>query len=261
MAHEAGRERGEPRAILRNWLAVRSGAEAVESFFADAGPETFEIKFAIAPRVFGHRRLVLAVPELAEAEAARPGWRPVEWTLCDAARILLLLEWEKHDPNFPERLRDLFSTADVMEAVSILRGLPLYADAEAHEQLAAEGLRTNAPPVFSAVAHHSPYPREVFCEDRWNQMILKAVFIGASLDAIEGLNERANAPLASMLIDYARERWAAGRRVEPALWICVLPFRDEFAGEIEAALALASPQERARAPAELTGRHQSAQGG
>ncbi len=41
---------------------------------------------------------------------------------------------------------------------------------------------------------------------------------------IQGLDERRNADLAITLIDYAHERWAAGRLVSPELWRCVGPF-------------------------------------
>jgi hypothetical protein len=61
-------------------------------------------------------------------------------------------------------------------------------------------------------------------EDAWNQMVLKALFVGSALDPIVGLDRRANAALARMLGDYAHERWAARRPVNPELWRCVGPF-------------------------------------
>ena len=65
--------------------------------------------------------------------------------------------------------------------------------------------------VFEAVAHRSPYPREQFSENRWNHMVLKALFVDSTLHPMQGLEERANPELAKMLCDYAHERWAAGR--------------------------------------------------
>ena len=82
-------------------------------------------------------------------------------------------------------------------------------------------------PVFEAVAHANPYPAEQFSETQWNQMVLKALFVGSTLAPIQGLDERRNADLAGMLIDYAHERWAAGRPVSPELWRCVGPFAGE----------------------------------
>jgi len=91
---------------------------------------------------------------------------------------------------------------------------------------AREGVRSAMTPVFEAVAHRNPYPRDMFDEDGWNHMVLKALFIGSTLDPIQGLDARANADLAVMLVDYAHERWAAGRPVSPELWRCVGPFAD-----------------------------------
>ena len=61
-------------------------------------------------------------------------------------------------------------------------------------------------------------------DEAWNQMVLKALFVGSRLDPIVGLDRRANAVLARMLGDYAHERWSAGRPVSPELWRCVGPF-------------------------------------
>jgi hypothetical protein len=55
-------------------------------------------------------------------------------------------------------------------------------------------------PVFEAVAHRNPYPQETFAEDAWNQMVVKAFFIGSTLWSIQGLDERANPRLARMLV-------------------------------------------------------------
>jgi hypothetical protein len=97
------------------------------------------------------------------------------------------------------------------------------------EGQAAEGARSNMQSVFEAVAHRNPYPREQFDEPRWNHMILKALFIGSALALIQGLEARGNPRLAAMLLDYARERRAAGRAVSPELWRCVGPFADAAA--------------------------------
>lgn len=55
-------------------------------------------------------------------------------------------------------------------------------------------------------------------------MVLKALFVDSSLWPIYGLEERSNPTLATILCDYANERWAANRLVTPELWRCVGPF-------------------------------------
>ena len=41
------------------------------------------------------------------------------------------------------------------------------------------------------------------------------------------MDKRANEELAHILSDYAHERWAAHRTVNPLLWRCVAPFVDD----------------------------------
>jgi len=55
-------------------------------------------------------------------------------------------------------------------------------------------------------------------------MAVKAVFVRCRLHGIAGLDRRATAGLARMLVDYARERRAAGRDVASDLWRPLGPF-------------------------------------
>jgi hypothetical protein len=99
--------------------------------------------------------------------------------------------------------------------------------------------------VFEAVAHRNPYPREQFSENRWNHMVLKALFVGSTLAPIQGLDQRANPALMRMLCDYAHERWAAGRPVSPELWRCVGAFADaEALADLQRVLATGAATER-----------------
>ncbi len=108
-------------------------------------------------------------------------------------------------------------------------------------------------PVFEAVAHRNPYPKEQFGENAWNHMVLKALFIGSRLDPIQGLDARANPALMRMLCDYAHERWAASRPVTPELWRCVGPFADRAAlADLERVLTTGNPLERQAAALALS---------
>ena len=80
--------------------------------------------------------------------------------------------------------------------------------------------------VFNAVALRNPYPAEQFDNLAWNQMVLKALFVGSPLHLIQGLDVRANRELSRMLIDYAHERYSANRLVSPEIWRLVEKFAD-----------------------------------
>ena len=257
----------KPSRLLRDWLQRQVAETAfdwlagqLEALTQDPSERKLHIALGMIPRRLGKDDLELSEADLQAAETARPGWDPRGWSVDEAARILVLLATA--DGDFTERFTALCSSAEVGEAIALYRGLPLYPDPAALEDQAAEGLRTNMRAVFEAVAHRNPFPRERFDQDRWNQMVLKALFIGSSLHPIQGLDERANPALAAILIDYAHERWAAGRAVSPELWRCVGPFavasllpdlERALRGEDEterraAALALAaSPAAEARA--------------
>ena len=68
-------------------------------------------------------------------------------------------------------------------------------------------------------------------------MVLKALFTDSPLYKVSGLDARVNPSLARMLVDYAHERWAAGRIVSPELWRPVGPFAaDGYLHDLERVL-------------------------
>jgi hypothetical protein len=199
-------------------------------------------------RKLGKAPLAPDAPIRARAQRLRPGWDPSDWTVDQAARVRLLLAAPGDAEAFVRRLDQLCATADLDELVAFYRGLPLYPHAPLHRLRAAEGVRSNMKVVFEAVAHRNPYPSEQLPEDAWNQMVLKALFVGSALDPILGLDARANATLARMLCDYAHERWAAGRALSPELWRCVGPFaHGPMLADLSRLLAQGSAPERAAA--------------
>ncbi|MGB7100866.1 MAG: EboA domain-containing protein [Xanthobacteraceae bacterium] len=211
--------------LLKGWLRRQLPGDAAgwleAQALAVAGDEsdrTLFLAISFVHRRIGKADLALSTADLAAAEVARPGWRPAGWSLDQAARVFLLLAAGGSGARFAERLEQLFATADIGELIAFYRGLPLYPDQPRYLERAAEGVRTNMKAVFEAVAHNNPYPSEQFSESRWNQMIVKALFIGSTLYPVEGLERRWNPDLTRMLCDYAHERWAAGRAVSYELW-------------------------------------------
>lgn len=247
-----------PADLLQQWLDTRL-APAAAAWLRDSvdgleagGDRALYRAVSLVARQLGKAPLGLSGGELAQACAARADWDPSTWTVDQAARVRLLLAADGDPARFAARLDQLCATADVDELVAFYRGLPLYPDAPRHRARAAEGVRSNMKVVFEAVAHRNPYPSEQFGDEAWNQMVLKALFVGSALDPIVGLDRRANSALARMLTDYARERWAARRPVSPELWRCVGPCASgAILADVERALGMGSAADRAAVRAAL----------
>jgi hypothetical protein len=249
-----------PAALIASWLQAQLSPQAWAWLDAQrrllaggqASARDFNMAISLVPRRHGKADLLLDAAALRDAAAARPGWDPSGWSVDQAGRVVLLLDGGGSGAAFAARLRQLLDTADLAETIAFLRGLPLYPDAALLEPRAREGVRSAVQPLFEAVAHRNPYPAEQFSEAAWNQMVLKALFIGSALAPIQGLDRRANPTLARMLCDYARERRAAGRPVSPELWRCVGPHAEEAAlPDLAAALRSDDAAERTAARAAL----------
>jgi hypothetical protein len=182
--------------------------------------------FGQVARKVGKANLRISLIDQRSADSICPGWRIVYWSTDQAARALLLLERLNRNSFDTAQglLKTLLGSADVAEQIAIYQSLPLLRGAEHYCEIAREGVRSSITAVFNAIALRNPYPARYFDEPAWNQMVLKALFENSPLSWIEGLDQRANPTLARMLTDYAHERWAANRRVDPQLWRSVGPF-------------------------------------
>ena len=225
--------------LLKAWLAPRLTPDAaawldsqIAAIASGEKPMQLAIAVGLAPRKVGKADLALTAEEVDAGRAARADIDATGWSVDQAARILLVLASHRGDDDrFVTALDRILATAEIGEQIALLRGLPLYPAPERIVHRAAEGVRSAMQPIFEAVAHRNPYPREQFSEAQWNQMVVKTLFIESRLWPIQGLDARRNPDLARMLIDYAAERRAAGRSISPELWRCVAP----FAGEAEVA--------------------------
>jgi len=224
----------KPQKLLGVWLEKRLPSEAwawldqqVRALTNEATDRDLYFAVSMALRKVGKSDVDLSEADFRDAKEARPGWTPKNWSVDQAARLLLMLAASPDGGQFASRLEQLCNSADVRELIAFYQGLPLYPDPERYIGRAGEGLRTNMKAVFEAVAHNNPYPFENFEDGAWNQMVLKAIFVGSPLNPIQGLDQRRNLELAQTLIDYAHERWVASRAVTPELWRMVGPFADE----------------------------------
>ncbi len=220
------------RQALFGWLSSRIDKNAInwlESTAAglmdEPGDWQLYTSFSTTPRHTGKEMLNLTAAELNEAQKLREGWKPVNWSTDQAGRIFLLLSFAQNgEMEFVDKIEKIFVSSDLGEAVALYQALPVYPYPDKFIERAAEGVRSNMTTVFNAVALNNPYPMQYLDEGPWNQIVLKALFVESPLYKIMGLDKRANPTLAKILIEYAYERWSAGRIVSPELWRVAGPY-------------------------------------
>ena len=148
--------------------------------------------------------------------------------ILDLARVYVLMRVLEEDPDyFTPKVATLIQVADTNELAAFLKYLVFFPNHEAFKNVAVEALRTNIATVFDAIALNNPYPAAFFNDQQWNQMYLKAAFMQRDLSLIMGVDERANAELTRIISDYAHERWAASRDIDPMFWRPVGGFLNE----------------------------------
>ena len=142
-------------------------------------------------------------------------------------RIYLLIRVLNADEEFfIPKVANIIQVADTSELETFLKFLILLPNPENYKTTAVEALRTNIAVIFNALAYHNPYPSLFFNDQQWNQMYLKTAFMQGDLSAIVDIDKRANKDLARIISDYAHERWAASRDIDPYFWRPVSQFLD-----------------------------------
>jgi hypothetical protein len=126
-----------------------------------------------------------------------------DWTAGRAGRALLLAEL-----GDPQRMTTLYHQGDAAERLAVLAALPLLDVGEAGVPLLHDALRTNDMRLVAAAL--GPYAAHLD-PDTWRQGVVKCVFMGIPLSAVDRLDDRADPQLAEMLGALATERAAAGR--------------------------------------------------
>lgn len=208
-------------ALLNSVLAMRVDATAQEfiqrtqdQIFIGVTDDQFTQLVALASRHVPRQMLNPTAAELEHAAALIPGWSPKAWSLLDTVRVsFVLARVDLAEPAFARCFNQWFRFADEGESCAYYRALCLLPEPQQHVWRAAEGCRTNMHSVFAAVACDSPYPFLYFDDLAWNQMLLKALFIGEPLNNIYGFNLRISPELIAMVNDYIDERRSAGREI------------------------------------------------
>ncbi|MFO7177070.1 MAG: EboA domain-containing protein [Pseudomonadota bacterium] len=197
-------------AFLRENPAVSALLDRGRSLTGGPQSPAFRALFASAARRLASQPFPSGPVPSALAAAFRP-----HLSLVDLTRAALLERAlpTLSEPERAEAVLDLFERGEIGEQESILRTLEFLPRPSDYVEVAKAGCRTNARSVFEAIACDNPFPARRFSEPSFNQMVLKAVFLGVPLSRIEGLPDRRTPELVRMALDYASERRAAGRPV------------------------------------------------
>jgi hypothetical protein len=187
----------------------------------------FNAAFVMMSRKIGKVRVTITPEQAEELNTIRNGFTIEGWTADRLSRVYLLSQASATDKErYFAVIEGLFLAGEMNELVALYSALPILAYANEWVKRCAEGIRSNIGTVLEAIMYHNPYPAENLNEAAWNQLVMKAIFTEKQLNQITGLNERNNPELARILMDFARERGAAGRTVMPVLWHLATPFTD-----------------------------------
>lgn len=197
------------------WLdeAIRETGDGVSS-------TRFGALLSLTSRHVLAKPLAPTVDQRAAAAAGLEGWDPQRWDLREAARVrLVLARPDLEADSCVADLEEAFRYADAGELRALYKSLALLPGGERFIWRAGEGCRTNIVPVFESVACDSPYAVTHLDDIAWKQLVVKALFIGAPLWRVWGLDGRLSEDLARMSMDLADERRSAGRPVPCELWL------------------------------------------
>ncbi len=190
-------------------------------------PRQINTAFAVMPRKTGKSIVQISQDMIKKIDHVKPGFTIENWTLDKLGRLCLLLHLDPSDQKkYFKTIENLFLAAEVSELVALYSFLPVFAWPDLWKLRCAEGIRSNIGLVLEAIMYHNPYPEKYLDEKAWNQLILKAFFTDKDINQIPGIDERSNSELALTLKDYAYERWAAGRKINPFLWRFTTKFLD-----------------------------------
>lgn len=183
--------------------------------------------FSVLPRKTGKEIINITPSDQQIIMEIKPGWILKGWTADRLCRVAFLMNLNLSDKDvYFKTIENLFLAAEMNELVSLYSSLPVLAYPEIWKMRCAEGIRSNIGTVLEAIMYGNPYPADYLDETAWNQLVMKAFFTDKKVTRIYGFDERANPELALILSDYAHERWAAGRSVNPLLWRAMTKFID-----------------------------------
>nr|WP_214460466.1 EboA domain-containing protein [Flavihumibacter fluvii] len=208
-----------------NYLWLEEKASLIR---AENNAAQLNLSFAAVSRKIGREIVHVNVDQEKQVNTILPGFSINGWPLYRLCRTWILLQVNAVDKDiYHNKIEGLFKNGEMNELADLYAALPVFAYPETWVKRCAEGIRSNIGIVLEAIMYDNPYPAKFLDEAAWNQLVLKAFFTDKDVNRITGFDERANQHLASTLIDYAHERWAAKRPVNNQLWRLVGKFINE----------------------------------
>lgn len=208
---------------IKTWLHEKATLISEEKNAAH-----LNLTFASVPRKTGRHLIKLTQREQERLREIHPQFELNDWTVDRLCRVWLLMQIDGIDKeNYFRKIENLFKSAEMNELVALYSALIGFHYPEDWQKQCADGIRSNIGFVLEAIMYNNLYPYKYLKEQAWNQLVMKAFFTDKDVRRIIGLDERANKELATILVDYAHERWAAHRTVNPQLWRLVAPFIDD----------------------------------
>ena len=131
------------------------------------------------------------------------------WSVDQAVRGLLLVGTPADEMLAVYRFGDAAERQAVLQALSIAEVAAAADDAAV--ELVEDAIRTNDQRLVAAAL--GAYATKWLPQPAFRQAVLKCVFAGIPLAAVDGLPERVDDELLRMMKDFAAERTAAGREI------------------------------------------------
>jgi len=137
------------------------------------------------------------------------------WRLDDAGRVALLCAFAG---DAEALARELYFAGDLRERCGALRGLAVLGRTSGAIDAVRDAIRSSAMELFEAALADNPYACRFLPDDEFRHAVLKAAFVGVSIERLPRVEARADAELSRMLLSYVTEREVAGRSVPPDIW-------------------------------------------
>lgn len=149
------------------------------------------------------------------------------WQIDQAARVLLLRAYlDAAMPQYPsdayhDVIWQAYRIGDENEKAAYMKGLSLLDPQGTLLDIALHTGRTNNISLFSAIALQNPYPAQHYDDRAFEQLVLKALFLGLDISHIDGLQQRLHRELSDKCMDLVRERLAADRSPPLSIWLAI----------------------------------------